>query len=70
MDYRALPWMIAYHGLRNIPKPSKPVTTAKRYGAGMAHTIASRGHASSKVYGLSQMIMDYHGLSWITKYYN
>ena len=49
----------------------KPMTIPKRYGAGMAHTVASIGHVLScsycdffDYYGLST-IMGYHGLLWI-----
>jgi hypothetical protein len=49
-----------YYGLWTIPRPleAKAVTTAQRYGAGLAHTTPFLGH------GLS-CIMDYRGLSWI-----
>jgi hypothetical protein len=53
MDYNGLlliTWILADHGLLSIPKPPKPLRpsmTARRHGAGMAHTIASRGHGLS-----------------------
>jgi hypothetical protein len=49
MDYHELRWIIFYHELKNIPGPPKAeaVTTAKRYGAGMAHTTPSRRHELS-----------------------
>ena len=50
------------HGLQDM-RP-KPLTTPKRYGAGMAHTIASIGHVLSCCYcELLWMTMDYR-LSW------
>ena len=66
------------HGLPDMHP--KPVTTPKRYGAGMVHTIASIGHVLScsccgllwiaMDYQLSWTIMDCHGLSWIIVDYN
>ena len=62
-----------WHGLQDM-RP-KPLTTPKRYGAGMAHTVASIGHVLSwsyhglflitMDYRLSWAIVDYCGLSWI-----
>jgi hypothetical protein len=43
----------------------KPLTTPKRCGAGMAHTVASIGHVLSCYYCGRLRIIDYHGLSWI-----
>ena len=49
----------------------KTLTTPERYGAGMAHTVASIGHVLSTCYGeLLWITMDYRqafycGLSWI-----
>ena len=54
------------HGLPDMHP--KPVTTPKRYGAGMAHTVASIGVVLSCSYCRLlwiTMIIDYHGLSWI-----
>ena len=58
----------------------KTLTTPERYGAGMAHTVASIGHVLScsycgfflitMDYRLSWAIMDYRGLSWIMVDYN
>ena len=58
----------------------KPMTTPKRYGAGMAHTVASIGHVLSCCYcellwitmdyRLSWTMMDYRGVSWIIVDYN
>ena len=65
------------HGLPDMHP--KPVTTPKRYGAGMAHTVASIGHVLScsycrllwitMDYRLSWTFMDYLGLSLITMDY-
>ena len=49
------------HGLQEVHP--KPLTTPKRYGAGMAHTVASIGHVLYCSY--CGTILDYHGLSWI-----
>ena len=50
------------HGLPDMHP--KPVTTPKRYGAGMAHTIASIGDVLSCSYcQLLWITMDYR-LSW------
>ena len=49
------------HGLPDIHP--KPLTTPKRYGAGMAHTVASIGHVLSCSYYRLLWIIDYHGLS-------
>ena len=58
------------HGLQHIHP--KPMTTPKKNGAGMAHTVASIGHVLSCSY--CEIILDYyglptdmgyHGLSWI-----
>ena len=60
------------HGLPDMHP--KPLTTSKRYGAGMAHTVASIGHVlSCSYYRLLWItvdyrlswVMDYHGLLWI-----
>ena len=61
------------HGLPDMHP--KPVTTPKRYGAGMAHTVASIGHVLSCCYcellwitmdyRLSWTMMEYRGVSWI-----
>ena len=66
------------HGLQDIHP--KPMTIPKRYGASMAHTVASIGHVLScsycefvlitMDYRLSWAIMDYRGLSWIMVDYN
>ena len=66
------------HGLQEVHP--KPVTTPKRYGAGMAHTVASIGHLLyysycglwwiTMDYRVSWTIMDYPGLSWIIVHYN
>ena len=66
------------NGLQDIHP--KPMTIPKRYGAGMAHTVASIGHVLSCSYcglflitmdcRLSWAIMDYRGLSWIMVDYN
>ena len=66
------------HGLQEVHP--KPVTTPKRYGAGMAHTGASIGHLLyysycglwwiTMDYRVSWTIMDYPGLSWISVHYN
>ena len=66
------------HGLPDMHP--KPVTTPKRYGAGMAHTVASIGDVLScsycrllwitMDYRLSWTFMDYPGLSWIIVDYN
>ena len=66
------------HGLQEVHP--KPVTTPKRYGAGMAHTVASIGHLLyysycglwwiTMDYQVSWIIMDYPGLSWIIVHYN
>ena len=66
------------HGLPDMHP--KPVTTPKRYGAGMAHTVASIGDVLScsycrllwitMDYRLSWTFMDYPGLSWIIIDYN
>jgi hypothetical protein len=51
------------HGLQDIHP--KHMTIPKRYGAGMAHTVASIGHVLSCSYcGLFLITMDYR-LSWI-----
>ena len=62
------------HGLPDMHP--KPLTTSKKYGAGMAHTVASIGHVLSCSYcrllwitvdyRLSWTIMEYRGLSWIS----
>ena len=62
-----------WHGLQDM-RP-KPLTTPKRYGAGMAHTVASIGHVLSCCYcellwitmdyRLSWTMMEYRGVSWI-----
>jgi hypothetical protein len=65
-----------YHGLWTIPKPlrAKAVTTAQRYGTGMAHPTPFGGHGLSWIimdYVLSRiivMILDYHGLRIIVDY--
>ena len=64
---------MASHGLQEVHP--KPVTTPKRYGAGMVHPVASIGHLLyysycglwwiTMDYRVSWTIMDYHGLSWI-----
>ena len=69
---------MASHGLQEVHP--KPVTTPKRYGAGMAHTVASIGHLLyysycglwwiTMDYRVSWTIMDYPGLSWIIIHYN
>ena len=74
MDYhRGLAWtIIDYRGLLNMHP--KPLTTPKRYGAGMAHTVVSIGFIDycrlsctawritvDYWYGLSWAIMDYCG---------
>ena len=46
------------HGLQEVHP--KPLTTPKRYGAGMAHTVASIGHL---------LYYSYCGLWWITMNY-
>jgi hypothetical protein len=51
------------HGLQDMHP--KPLTTPKRCGAGMAHTIASIGHVLSCYYCGLLRIIDYHRLSWI-----
>jgi hypothetical protein len=66
------------HGLQDIHP--KPMTIPKRYGARMAHTVASIGHVLScsycglflitMDYRLSWAIMDHRGLSWIMVDYN
>jgi hypothetical protein len=66
------------HGLQEVHP--KPLTTPKRYGAGMAHTVASIGHVLycsycgllwiAMDYRLSWTIMNYPGLSWIIVDYN
>ena len=57
------------HGLQEVHP--KPVTTPTRYGAGMAHTVASIGHLLYySYYGLWWITMDYPGLSWIIVHYN
>ena len=66
------------HGLQEVHP--KPLTTPKRYGAGMANTVASIGHVLycsycgllwiAMDYRLSWAIMDYRGLSWIMVDYN
>ena len=66
------------HGLQDM-RP-KPLTTPKRYGAGMAHTVASIGHVLSCCYcellwitvdyRLSWTIMDYRGVYLIIVDYN
>jgi len=66
------------HGLQDIHP--KPMTIPKRYGARMAHTVASIGHVLScsycriflitMDYRLSWAIMDYRGLFWIMVDYN
>ena len=58
------------HGLPDMHP--KPLTTPKRYGAGIAHTVASIGYVLSfsdcrllwitMDYRLSWAIMDYRGL--------
>ena len=65
-----------WHGLQDM-RP-KPLTTPKRYGAGMAHTVI--GHVLSCCYckllwitidyRLSWTMMDYRGVSWIIVDYN
>ena len=75
MDYhRGLAWtIIDYRGLLNMHP--KPLTTPKRYGAGMAHTVVSIGFINDcrlsctiwriiVDYGRWWTIMDCHGLSW------
>ena len=74
MDYHGLAWLEGlimnyglswilkcappWHGLQDM-RP-KPLTTSKRYGAGMAHTVASIGHVLSCFYcGLLRIAMDY-----------
>ena len=69
---------MGWHELQDMHP--KPMTTPKRYGAGMAHTVASIGHelscCSCKLlwitmdYRLSWTIMDYRGVSWIIVDYN
>ena len=50
------------HGLQEVHP--KPLTTPKRYGAGMAHTVASIGHVLYCSYcGLLWIALDYR-LSW------
>ena len=66
------------HGLQEVHP--KPLTTPKRYGAGMAHTVASIGHVLSCCYcellritvdyRLSWTIMDYRGVYLIIFDYN
>ena len=66
------------HGLQEVHP--KPLTTPKRYGAGMAHTVASIGHVLScsycrllwmtMDYRLSWTIMDYRGVYLIIVDYN
>jgi hypothetical protein len=66
------------HGLPDMHPKRLP--TPKRYGAGMAHTVASIGHVLSCSYcrllwitvdyRLSWTIMEYRGLSWIIVDYN
>ena len=51
------------HGLQDMHP--KPLTTPKRYGAGMAHNVTSIVHALSWSYCGLLWIIDYHGLSWI-----
>ena len=55
------------HGLQDMHP--KPLTTPKRCGAGMAHTVASIGHVLSRYYCGLLRIIDYHGLSWIMDYH-
>ena len=58
------------HGLQDMHP--KPLTTPKRCGAGMVHTVASIGHLLYYSYcGLwwITMIIEYHGLSWIIQDY-
>ena len=71
-DYNAAQWITT--------NCAKPLTTPRRYGADMAHTVASIGHVLSwsyhglflitMDYRLSWAIMDYRGLSWIMVDYN
>ena len=66
------------NGLQDIHP--KPMTIPKRYGAGMAHTVASIGHVLSCCYcellwitmdyRLSWTIMDYRGVYLIIVDYN
>ena len=58
MDYhRGLAWTIMdYHGLLHMHP--KPLTTFQRYGAGMAHTVASIGFVDYRAH--------YNGVAWIT----
>ena len=52
------------HGLQDMHP--KPLTTPKRCGAGMAHTVASIGHVLSCYYCGLLRIIDYHRLlPWI-----
>jgi hypothetical protein len=62
-----------YHGLWNIPRPlkAKAVMTAQRYGASVVHPTPLRGNGllwSIMDYGLSQIIVDYHGFWNIVDY--
>ena len=50
------------NGLQDIHP--KPMTIPKRYGAGMAHTVASIGHVLSCSYCRLLWIIGYHALSW------
>ena len=50
------------HGLQEVHP--KLLTTPKRYGAGMAHTVASIGHVLSCLYCGLLWIIDYHEISW------
>ena len=45
----------------------EPLTTPKRYGAGMAHTVASVMCYPALIVDYCGLlwIIDYHGLSWI-----
>ena len=73
MDYCGLLWHIVdyrgflnthhhRHGLQDMHP--KPLTTPERYGAGMAHTVASIGHVlSCSYYRLLWITVDYR-LSW------
>ena len=49
------------HGLPDMHP--KPLTTSKRYGAGMAHTVAP------SVMCYPALIIDYCGLLWIIDYH-
>ena len=82
MDYCGLSWILKYAPPWNrmnykiiIMMHPKNLTTPEKYGAGMAHTVASIGHVLSCCYcellwitmdyRLSWTMMEYRGVSWI-----